>query len=179
MGDYVKPTIEKLDNAVDTQVKEESNLSTHMGVKSEPVRATAVDVYKESIDTFRKYINGEIYRGSPEDSRKFQRSFITSVWGMLELNDAQVAEVLDYFVKTINEFPTVFENNKIAAPLFSMESTIPISELKRYKAFLVFITLFADNVRDRQRFIAQYDIVKLESMFGQVARTRLHNYVYR
>lgn len=175
MGEYVKPTVEKLSTAINEQVKEE----VAQPVGGTPVNVTAVDIYKEAIDNFRKFINGEIYNGDLEERKKFQRSFITSVWGMLELNDAQVKEVLDYFIKTINDFPGIFEYNKIAAPLFTIESTLAASEVKRYTRFLVFITLFAENARNRELFRSQFDMPKFEQLFSPVAKQRLHNYVYR
>lgn len=101
-----------------------------------------------------------------------------TIWAILELDDVKVKAILDYFVTSIVEAPTLFNYDKILAPLFTLESSLPAEEVTRYKRFMLFIIMYSENARDKRRFLENYDMVKFENMFNPVAKQRLHNYVY-
>lgn len=174
---FTTPKIEKRVNAVDQQVASEATLDTSMKVPTQKVTTDVVDIYKQGIDGFREFLAGN-FSGDLEARKKFQRDFMRTVWGALELNDAQVKAVLDYFVVTIAENPNLFGYDNIVAPLFPLESSLPAEEVLRYKRFMLFIVMYSENARDKRRFLEKYDMVKFENMFNPVAKQRLHNYVY-
>lgn len=177
-SNYTPPNVERRNNAVDEQGASEEKMDRSTGVPTEKVNTDVVSIHKSGIDDFRSFLAGDKYAGNLEERQKFQRDFMRSIWSMLELSQAQVKEIMDHFVITIAESPDMFKFENICAPLYSIESSLPADEVLRYKRFLLFITMYAENARDRARFLELYDMVKFEAMFGPTARQRIHNYVY-
>ena len=102
-NNYSPPKVDKVNNAVEEQVRSE---------QSSPIIAaefTPVDLYKEVIDNFIKFLKKEIHNGNLEERQAFQRQFINSVWAMLKLDDSQVKPILDHFVVSISENKDVFD----------------------------------------------------------------------
>lgn len=174
---FTTPKIEKRVNAVDEQITAETTLDTSMKVATQKPTTDVVDIYKQGIDGFRDFLAGTV-TGDLETRKVLQRDFMRTIWGALELNDAQVKAILDHFVVTISESPNLFSYDNIVAPLFPLESSLPSEEVLRYKRFMLFIVMYSENARDKRRFLENYDMVKFENMFSPVAKQRLHNYVY-
>lgn len=176
---YQPPKLEKLDNTVIKQINDEASADRVIGVSSTNMQMAADDLYKKNITEFAQYLNGEIHSGTLEERQKFQLDFFNSVPAMLRLDDAKVKAILDHFLITISENRGVFEYSTLVAPLFTLASKLPTAELDRYKRFMLFITMLSDNARDRQRFLANFDMVKFTNMFDPVTKQRLTNYIYR
>lgn len=172
-NNYSPPKVDKVNNAVEEQVRSE---------QSSPIIAaefTPVDLYKEVIDNFIKFLKKEIHNGNLEERQAFQRQFINSVWAMLKLDDSQVKPILDHFVVSISENKDVFDFSNVLAPLYSIEKTTSSTVTDRYKKFMMFIITFSENAKRRQVFLSKFDMTKFESLFEPVSRERIHNYVYR
>lgn len=176
---YQPPKLEKRENTVVKQVKDEAQADRVLGVSSVNVQMSADDIYKKNITDFASFLKGEIAAGTLEERQKFQRTFFNSIPAMLRLSDAQVKAVLDHFLRTIAENRQVFDYSNVLSPLYTIESQLNKVEVERYKRFMLFIILLSDNARDRQRFLANFDMTKFTSMFDPVTKQRLTNYVYR
>lgn len=175
-NNYTPPEVEKVGSAIEAQTAEQVNESAV--IVGREVK-TAADVYKNSIDDFVKFLNGELYAGSLTERRKFQIDFINSIQNFLELDYEQTKEVLDYFLITIGANKDAFDWNKLVAPVASIEGITGAVVLTRYKRFMLFITLLSDYAKVRTQFTNMFDMTKFEAMFSQKARENLHTYVYR
>lgn len=176
MGDnFNPPKIEKRNNAVAEQTTEaqETKTTTAREVNS------PVDIYKNGIDEFVKFLKGEIAGGTLDERRAQQKKAIQTCWGMLDLDYAQTKESLDYFLITVGQNQNAFEWSNILAPLNALEGKMSASEITRYKRFMVFITLLSEYARNRTQFTQMFDMTKFEAMFPAKSRENLHNYVYR
>lgn len=176
---YEPPKLEKRENTIVKQVKDEAQADRVLGVSSVNMQMSAEDLYKKNITEFADFLKGNISSGTLEERQKFQRTFFNSVPAMLRLSDNQVKIILDHFLLTIAENRDVFDYSQVLAPLRSIESQLNKVEVERYKRFMLFITMLSDNARNRQRFLANYDMVKFTSMFDPITKQRLTNYVYR
>ena len=177
MGDnFTPPKIEKRNNTVENQQVAETETTTEqMGrIVNGPQ-----DIYKNGIDDFVSFLKGEIGGGTVEERQNNQKSFLKTVWGMLELDYPQAKECLDYLLIKVKEEQNIFEWSKVLAPLRSLEGIVSATEIARYKRFMTFITLLSEHVRDRTTFTKMFDMTKFESQFSEKARTNLHTYVYR
>lgn len=172
---FSPPKMEKRNTAVAEQVatEKESIVINASGPQ------TAVDIYKSAIDEFVKFLKGEVAAGSLDERRKFQKSFVKSTVGMLDLDYQDTKAVLDYFLVTVSEEQNAFSWNNVLAPLASIEGAMSNSDLNRYKQFILFITLLSEHARNRTQFTQMFDMTKFEASFPLKARTNLHNYVYR
>lgn len=170
---YTPPSVSKRTSAVEKQIEEE----TVTVEETKPV--TTEDIYKEAIDKFVLFVKGDLYSGQVEQRTAFQLSFIDSVNNMLKLDEMKLKTVLDYFVKTIATNRTILNDSDIISPLYSVESLKPAQDILRYKRFMVFLITYSDNVKDKQRFLANFDVAKFANMFGEVIKQNLINYVYR
>lgn len=176
---YTPPQLQKQKTAVEELQPKESLMDTSIGRPTEKSGVVLpVDIYKVSIDKFKELIAGTL-SGSLDENTKFQQQFIKNLEPMLSLDDHLVKQILDYFIITIVKDRAVFNYNNLLKPCYVLEGKMNAIELNRYKRFLDFITLLADNARDRARFIANYDVVKFSAMFGPVAKQRITNYVHR
>jgi hypothetical protein len=174
---FTAPKVEKRVTAVNEQIAQEAEMDNSMKVLTQKGPTDVVDIYKEGIDNFRNFLAGN-FSGDLEARKEFQRNFMRTIWAILELDDVKVKAILDYFVTSIVEAPALFNYDKILAPLFTLESSLPAEEVTRYKRFMLFIVMYSENARDKRRFLENYDMVKFENMFNPVAKQRLHNYVY-
>jgi hypothetical protein len=171
---YETPKVEKRNNAVAVQVATEKKEA-----EAPKVPVTPATIYKNGIDDFILFLKGEKFAGTLEERQKFQLSFVDSIWPMLELSDPLLKQILDHFVVKIVENPLEFNFNKVVAPLFSVETQRAKDVMDRYKQFMLFIIMYAENARDKQRFLALYDVPKFTNTLTPVAKQRITNYVYR
>jgi hypothetical protein len=177
MGDnFTPPKVEKRQNAVTAQVEAEQQNTQENETR---VVNGPVDIYKNGIDDFVKFLKGEIAAGTLEERRNQQKSVIKTCWGMLEMDYAQCKEALDYFLITVGKNQNAFEWNNVLAPLSTLEGLINASELVRYKRFIMFITLLSEHARSRDTFTQMFDMTKFTAMFATKAAQNLHNYVHR
>ncbi|AEV89532.1 hypothetical protein OBP_095 [Pseudomonas phage OBP] len=171
---FEPPKVDKRQNAVAVQVAAEVKEA-----EAPRVPTTPATIYKNGIDTFVRFLKGEVFGGSLEERKKYQLQFVDSIWPMLELSDALLKDILDHFVIQIVENKDVFNYNSVCAPLFSVESDRATDVMTRYKQFMLFIIMYAENARDRQRFLAMYDVPRFTNTLTPIAKQRLTNYVYR
>jgi hypothetical protein len=175
-NNFTKPTVDKRENAVEQQMATEQE---NTQAQAERVVTTAVDVHKNGVDQFVKFLKGEFGGGSVKDRQKYQKDFIQTIWTALEMDYHNTKQVLDYLLITINEEKDAFEWSAVIKPLTTLEGVLGDTELTRYKRFMTFITLLAQHARNRPQFIRMFDMTKFESMFPPTSRQNLHTYVYR
>lgn len=171
---FSPPKMEKRNTAVAEQTATEQE---SIVINAAP--QTAVDIYKSAINEFVKFLKGEVAAGSLDERRKFQKSFVKSTVGMLELDYTDTKAVLDHFLVTVGSEQNAFSWNNVLAPLASIEGAMSSSDLNRYKQFIMFISLLSEHARNRTLFTQMFDMTKFEASFPLKARTNLHNYVYR
>lgn len=171
---YETPKVEKRNNTVAVQVAAEEVVAT---TPREPV--TPATIYKNGIDTFVEFLKGNVFAGSLEERKKFQLQFVDSIWPMLELPAQYLKPVLDHFVMAIVENKDVFNFSNVVAPLYSVEQDRAADVMDRYKQFILFMIMYAENARDRQRFLAMYDVRKFANSLTPNAKQNITNYVYR
>lgn len=176
---FEPPKIEKRNNTVSQQVSAQAKMDKVIGVPSEVTVTDAASIYMNGIDTFVKFLRGEHAAGTLEERKKFQLEFFDSIWPMLRLDDAQVKRVLDHFLITITGNPDAFEYSTVLRPLYAVETQRPKQDIEKYKRFILFMITLAENARDRQRFLKQFDMVKFSNSFDPIAKQRLTNYIYR
>lgn len=175
-NNFTKPTVQKRENAVEQQMTAEQE---NVQQNSERVVGTPVDIHKNGIDMFVKFLKGEFGGGQIQERRKYQKDFIQTVWTALEMDYQNTKQVLDYLLITINKEKEAFEWSTVIAPLASLEGVLGNGELERYKRFMMFITLLAQYAKNRAQFTRMFDMTKFESMFPATSRQNLHTYVYR
>ncbi len=176
---YTPPALQKQNTSVEELQPKESLIDTSIGMPTQKSGFVGpADTYKESIDKLTTLLQGKL-SGDRQVNTEFQMNFIKNLEPMLSLDDNLVKEILDHFVITIVKNRDTYNYNKVLAPVYVLEGKMSEQDLTRYKRFMDFITIFAENARDRQRFIANFDITKFAAMFGPVARQRLTNYVHR
>lgn len=176
---YKPPEVEKRNNTVVKQVNDESTADRTIGISSTNAARDASDIYKKNIDQFSEFLQGKTHSGTLEERQKFQLDFFKGLPEMLRLDDAKVKAILDHFLITIAENRTAFEYSSVMAPMFTLKSRLPAADVERYEKFMLFITMFSDNARDRKRFLAMFDMTKFTNMFDPITKQRLTNYVHR
>lgn len=171
---YEAPKVDKRNTAVAAQVATEKKEA-----EAPKVPVTPATIYKSGIDNFVEFLQGKRFAGNLEERQKFQLQFVDSIWPMLELSDGLVKDILDHFVIKIVENKDTFAFSNVVAPLFTVETQRAKDVMDRYKQFMLFIIMYAENARDRQRFLAMYDVPKFVNTLTPIAKQRLTNYVYR
>lgn len=172
---FSAPKLEKRDNSVEVlQPQEDTNIPGTARVPTGPA-----DIYKTGLDDFASFLKGNLFAGNLEQRKSFQKGFVKGIEPMMRLDYPLVKEILDYFLKLINTNRDAFDYNHIVAPLYTVEPELPAQEVLRYKRFMLFIVLLAEHAKDRQRFIAGFDVVKFAAMFDEKSKQNITNYVYR
>lgn len=181
MKDHKAPVVELKASAVTEQAALEKTQDKSIGVPAARVVTGPADIHKNTIDNFILFLKGEKFNASLEDRSGFQARFMDEIPKILAVKYGIVEDVLDHLVISISENRKLFGQNDALANLYMVEKTKlrPVSEIERYKKFLVFFIMLSDNVQNRQRFIAGYDVRKLCHEFGPEAAANLNNYIHR
>lgn len=178
-NNFEAPKLKKLDNAVAAQEAAEEKMDKSTKVPTERVVTDPVDIYKNGIDEFTKFLAGEIHAGNLEQRNKFQLDFFDNMFAMLKLDEDRLKSCLDYFVIQVVQNRHLYTDGTIVAPLYHVEPKRPAADVLKYKRFMLFLITFAEYAKDRPRFLANYDVVKFASMFSPEIKQKLTNYVYR
>lgn len=171
---YEAPKVEKRKDVVTQQVAAEVKAAE---VPAAPV--TPATIYKNGFNDFVLFLKGEKFAGELETRQQFQLNYIDGLWAMLELPDATLKQILDHYVVTIMENHSLFEYHNVLAPLFTVEGKRASDVMDRYKRFMMFIIMYAENARNRGRFLEMYDVPKFVNMLTPTAKQRITNYIYR
>lgn len=178
-NNFEAPKISKLNNAVAEQTAAEEKMDKSTKVPTERVVQDPVDIYKNSIDGFTNFLAGKLANGNLEERQKFQLDFFDNLFLMLKLDETRLKQILDYFVIQIVQNRHLYNDGAVLAPLYTVEPKRPAQDVLKYKRFILFILNYAENAKDRPRFLANYDVVKFASMFSPEIKVKLTNYVYR
>ncbi|WNV45853.1 hypothetical protein [Aeromonas phage AerS_266] len=181
MKPHKAPDIAVRSDVVTEQSKKVEGMDTALGIPTEKIPTTPATIYKNGFDKFVLFLKGEVKNGSQEERNDFQLSFMKDIVNLLQIDGNQAHEVLDHWIVTIAANKAAFGQNSLLAPLYVIEKEklAPISEIDRYKKFMLFMTMLSANIKVRDHFISNFDVAKLVHLFPGAAAQTLNNYAYR
>lgn len=148
-------------------------------IPGDKVPTTLKDIYKKDIDNFTSFIKCEYKSADQSERTQAQLDFIRIFNDILEADYQTVDYCLDYFIEQINSNPAAYQYEHVLSPFFGMKVKPNESISEPYLKFISFITSLASNVRNRDRFIKGFDVVKFLSYWNEKQKQNLHRYIYR
>jgi hypothetical protein len=139
------------------------------------------DIHKNAIDVFVQFLKGEVHSATVEERSNYQVEFIQNLEVMFGVKSSVVNEVCDYLVECIYKNPSAFSGSILLAPLYQVEKDrmLSIVEIERYKVIMIFFVMLTNNLQNRARFLANYDVRKMLSAWPPTVAKNLNNYIYR
>ncbi|QDB70254.1 hypothetical protein CF8_0086 [Aeromonas phage CF8] len=176
-----QPIVETRQDVIAEQSAKVESMDTSTKVPTEKVPVTPATIWKNGFNLFVDFLKGDHLSGDLIKRPLFQAEFMDSIPRILELDQNLAHEVLDHWLITIAENRRTFGQNQLFVPLYAVEKDKmrPISEIARYKMFLVFMVMLSDNAQVKSKFIANFDVAKLVHEFSGKAAQTLNNYIYR